>query len=288
MKTLNSLYLSTRKFFLGFGLTALFFVASCTQDAQSPSGIDEAAVEAESVMQADFEEVDDISANSMVLADPTSGGKFTGIDDDRLGCATVTHNKELQVITIDFGDGCTGPRGVTRSGKIIITYTGRRLVPGSSWIITFDDYYVNGRHIEGIRTLTNISASLEDNPTFHVTLIDGKITWPDNTFATREVDRTRVWIRANNPILDEVHILEGSVVSGLNREGVNYQCTVLSDLVFKRNCRDSRKTRVPVQGTKEVIKGDKTYTLDFGDGECDSIITVTGADGTRTIDLSGK
>jgi len=67
-----------------------------------------------------------------VVADAGTGGRIEGMDDDRMSCAVVTHDVENQTITIDFGDVCTGPNGVTRSGMIIINYDGRRFVPGSS------------------------------------------------------------------------------------------------------------------------------------------------------------
>ena len=116
-------------------------------------------------------------------------------------------------------------------------------------------------------------------------LTGGKVTWPDETFATREVDRTREWIRANNRLQDELHILVESIASGLNRAGEAYSATVTSTLVYKRACRLER-VRIPVSGIKTVVKGDRTMVVDFGDGTCDNIITVTTGDITTTIDLS--
>ena len=42
------------------------------------------------------------------------------------GCATVTKDtlSTPKKITIDFGTGCTNANGVTRKGKLLITYTG--------------------------------------------------------------------------------------------------------------------------------------------------------------------
>jgi hypothetical protein len=289
MKKVNFLYTLTKKAFLGLGMAALVFSVACNNDIEAPAdGIDEATIEAETIAQSDFEEIDDITSNIMGIAEGGTGGKIEGVEDERCRCAEVTHDKEAQTITIDFGDGCEGPNGVIRSGIIFITYDGHRFVPGSFWTVTFRDYYVNRRHIEGLRTVTNISESLESNPTYHITLEDGKVTWPDETFATREVDRTRVWVRASNPLFDEVHILLGSVTSGMNKEGLNYNTEVLTDLIYKRSCRTDRRVRVPVQGTKQVVVGDRNCVVDFGDGECDSIIEVTCGDEIKTIDLANR
>ena len=288
MKKLNSFYALAQKMVFGLGITALIFSVSCTSEVEPTAGIDDFTVEADLIAQADFEEIDDIASNMMIIAEGGIGGRVTGFDDDRCNCAVVTHDHENHVITIDFGDGCFGPNGVFRSGKIIINYSGYRFVPGSYWIITFEEYYVNRRHIEGVRTVTNISESLAANPKFHVVLEGGKVTWPDNTFATREVDRVRVWFRAANPLLDEYHILAESIAYGTTRKEVNYTCLVLEDLIYKRVCRDSVRGRIPVAGVKEVVFGDRKYIIDFGDGECDNLVTITSGDETKTINLSDR
>ncbi len=289
METLKKMNTLLVKSAFSLGIAFLLLATSCQQNAEEPSNFDESSVESNAIAEADFNEVDDITENMMGYADGSIGGKTAGNEEDgRLSCATVTHDEEAQTITIDFGDGCTGPHGVTRSGIIFITYTGSKYVPGSKWTVTFVNFYIDGRHIEGIRTVENVSETLDDNPKFHITLSEGKITWPDETFATREVDRYRVWVRAANPINDEWHVLERSVANGLTRRGVSYTSTVLADLIFKRSCRPSNKARIPVAGIKEVVLGDQTYIVDFGDGECDSIVIITTRGVTREIDLSNR
>ena len=289
MEKVNFLIALTKRAGLSISIMALVFSVACNSDVEAPAnGIDEAAIEAEAIAQADFEEVDDITANMMGIVDGGIGGRITGHGDDRCTCAEVTHDEENQTITIDFGDGCTGPNGVVRSGIIFITYNGFRFVPGSFWTVTFRNYFVNRRQIEGLRKVTNISESLLANPKFHITLEGGKVTWPDGAFATREVDRTRVWIREANPLLDEYHILTGSVTSGMNKAGVNYNTVVLTDLVYKRNCRNDRRVRLPVQGTKQVVAGDRNCIIDFGDGECDAIIEVTCGTDVAILDMANR
>lgn len=288
MEKLHSLYALAQKTVFGLGLTALVLSVSCTTAVEPTSAIDEAAVAADIIAQADFDEVDDLSSNAMIVADGGVGGRIAGMDDERMRCAVVTHDLENNEIIIDFGDGCTGPHGVTRAGKIIINYQGRRFVPGSYWRVSFDSFYVNRRHIEGIRTVTNISESLEANPTFHVVLAGGKVTWPDGSFATREVDLVREWVRAANPLLDEYHILAESTTSGSTKESVRFNSVVLEDLIIKRACMGPKRGRLPVAGIKEVTIGNKTYTIDFGDGECDTLVTVTVDGESRTIDLSDR
>ena len=291
MKKINSITSITQRFFFGVGLIAAAFAVSCTTSDLEPEPltIDDANVAADLVAAADFEEVDDITANMMAITEGSLGGRVDGGGhDDRCSCADVTHDKENQTITIDFGDGCAGPNGVVRAGKIIIKYDGMRFVPGSYWVTTFEDFYVNDRHIEGTRTVTNISEDIFAEPKFHIVLEGGKVTWPDDTYATREADKIRVWKRADNPLLDEVHVLAESITAGINREEVRYSTFVKEDLVFKRMCRGAKRGRIPVAGVKEVTLGDRVFTVDFGDGECDTIVTITSGDQTQTVDLSDR
>ena len=288
MKKLNSLYSLIHKAALGLGLTALIFATSCTTSVEPVNGIDEESVIAELIAAADFDEVDDLSSTAMSSADGNSGGRVVEIEDHRFSCAEVTRDFENQMIIIDFGDSCVGPNGIVRSGKIIINYDGPRFIPGSTWVTSFEDFYIDGRHIEGVRTVTNITEELFTSPMYHIVLEGGKVTWPDETFATREVDKVRVWKRAENPMLDEFWILAQSTCSGVNREEVIFSSLVISDLIYKKECFAPGTGRYPVAGVKDVILNGITYTVDFGDGECDSIVTVTVDGVSETIDLSDR
>ncbi|MFM9052162.1 MAG: hypothetical protein ACKOKF_07590, partial [Bacteroidota bacterium] len=85
---------------------------------------------------------------SQKLSVPSTGSLLSG-------CADVTHDTLSNTIEIDFGTGCTGLDGRTRAGIVNVTYTGGYFTPGSSHTITFDSFYVDTRHIEGVRQITN-------------------------------------------------------------------------------------------------------------------------------------
>jgi len=65
-------------------------------------------------------------------------------------CATakVTLDKTVKNIIVDFGAGCISSNGITRKGKVLLSYSDRFILPGSKAITTFDNYYVNGNKIE--------------------------------------------------------------------------------------------------------------------------------------------
>ena len=268
----------------------VLFLASCNEDQESPfSQNEEDIANTEAELDADFEDIDNITLESMEtnVYSSSPGARVAGRRHHVPDCAEVTHNFEEMSITIDFGDECELRNGKVLSGIIFITYTDRKFMPGAIITTTLQDFYVDGKLIEGTRVVENISASLEDNPTFHITLTDGKVTLEDGTFATREADKTVMWIRAENPLLDEFHVLEGSTANGANFEGVEYSINVVETIVYKNLCGDEF-IKAPVSGVKQVIKGDKEYIIDFGDGECDTLATVTVDGETWTVELKRR
>jgi len=270
----------------------VMFLASCNDESETPlAGNDDEVVNTEAELDADFEDIDNMTLESLesnVYSEEGSSGSRVAHRRHHIpDCAEVTHNYEEMTITIDFGEECELRNGKVVSGVIFITYTNRKFMPGSLTTTTLQDFYVDGKLIEGTRVVENISASLEDNPTFHITLTGGKITLEDGTFATRDADKTVMWIRADNPLRDEFHVLEGSTAYGFNFEGIDYSINVVETIVYKNFC-DDQFIKAPVSGVKQVIKGDQEWIIDFGDGECDTLVTVTHDGETWTVELKRR
>jgi hypothetical protein len=121
--------------------------------------------------QAD-ESFDDIADVSMTAADADNTASTGRLSRDyhpdfaelraAIGlCAsiTVTPNDGTypKTITIDFGDACVGLDGKLRSGKIIISLTAPLRQPGSVLTISLENFYINHIHIEGTKTISNLS-----------------------------------------------------------------------------------------------------------------------------------
>lgn len=270
-------------------LIALSMFTACTPDEEVISlGEDEAElVLTESSLEADFEEVSSLSIDAVEMTDESSYGRMTnGIPGSILmtqGCPTLSHDPNLKKVTIDFGASCTGPGGKVRSGKIIVTYTKRLYHPGASLQVMLEDYHVDGRHIEGTKTLTNTMSNFADNISYRTTLEGGKITWPDGTYAEREFTREGTWVRGANPLLDEFH-REGSI-DGMRRNGRVYGGEITSTLIYKRKCK-LIGVFIAVEGTRVIRRGGKPdLTLDYGDGTCDHLVTFSQNGQSRTVDV---
>src|SRR5690606_16128659 len=162
----------------------------------------------EAITDAYFQDLDDMSG--IVLEAPSDDTFSSGrkdedvvLTDHRLACATITivgsgsadHPKGT--ITVDFGSACLDNRGNVRKGKIILAYDGWRFEPGSTVVLTTENYYINDIKIEGTRTLTNIQGSSKDAPRYNVILTNGKATFGDGSVAERRSDITFEWVRGD-------------------------------------------------------------------------------------------
>ena len=267
-----------------FSMSAYFM--SCKQDDELGLG-DSQNVSSEASVDSYFEDVEDLSSTALMAEDPTSlGGRIAGSDDRFCDNSTVgfVGNNTAGTITIDFGtgDGCTDPRGNVRKGKIIITFTGNRFEINNSITTTFDNFSINGVMIEGSRTVKLTSLS----PVIHeITVLDGKITWPDATSATRDAHHFRKWdSKGTLPRTDDEIVLlaNGGTASGVNRRGKAYTMQITEEIVFKAVCFSTSKF-LPVAGEKLLTVDGKQVIVNYGQGECDNEISVTINGVTRVV-----
>lgn len=223
-----------------------------------------------------FEEIDDLSYEGSLVAE---GGRIE--NDARFACADISFVDNT--ITIDFGDGCEGPRGRIRAGRIIITRTGPYFQEGAQHVLTLDNFSIDGISVEGTRTITNQGLNDQDYSVFNVTLSGGRVVLENGTEILRNSDFTRTWVRGNNAGQDELHLI-GSA-SGTNRNGVNYQMNILEPLIFTRACR-WQGFPMAVSGVKQFTTDNATFTVDYGNGECDNEVVVSSNGASRTIQVS--
>jgi hypothetical protein len=215
----------------------------------------------------------------------------------------VDHNDSVfwpKTVTIDFGtDGCTGPFGTVRKGKIIIVVTDRFWKEGSTRTVTFEEFSVNDFVVEGTKTITNQGRNNDENMVFSVVLTGGKVTNPEGKEITRDFTRTRTWIEGElTPRFrwDDIYLIEGEA-SGINRFGKSYTRTIIDPLMVKTACMWI------TSGMVEIVNYDVTSNtdgmvidesskieilLDYGDGECDDKATITVNEETKEITLKGK
>lgn len=219
-------------------------------------------------------EIGEIS--DQAYASGIQGMKSTNDDDFRLGnCVTITIDTTVmpQVMIIDFGPtNCLCRDGKYRRGQIIVTFTGRFRAPGTVITHTFNNFFVNDNQVEGTKVRTNMGPNANDYPAFN-TVANITITLANNAgVITIQSDHTRTWIEGfNTPRIwfDDVFLITGSGTH-THTNGGGFTKTITNPLRKELTCHHF------VSGTIETIPVNRpARILDFGNGVCDNIATVT-------------
>lgn len=175
---------------------------------------------------------------------------------------------DIRVDTVTYNNFVNGNARFERvkNGQIIIRTTGHYL--GETFIreVSFNNFTINGNLIEGNKRIQKTSQY-----TYEIQLENGKVTFTDGTTHTRTMTRTRTMVEGYNTpyyIWDDVYTIEGSS-TGVNRQGNAYTHQITNALMVRMDCRWI------VSGTFTVSVNNNSITLDYGNGVCDNMATVT-------------
>jgi len=267
---------------------SLIFAISCQKDSIPLSQDDLNLADDDAVVNVAMDDIFNTVDYASVLLDDALGKGDTKSGMYVLGdsCPSVTVDNLTpgvwpKTITIDYGSGCSGYYGSTRAGKIIITVTNKRTVTGAKRTVTFDNYYFNGIKVEGTKELENMGTNNNNNIVISVKLTAGKLILPDGKTIEREVTHQREWIAGwlTRNIWDDECLITGTA-SGKTIEGKTYNNTITTALHWKRVCEFFVKGVIRIE--KEGIE---PFELDYGDGECDAIATISRGDQKKEITL---
>jgi len=283
-------------------LTFLFIssLVSCqkeTSSTPSTNGVTEqdAATYSGESAQAD-ESFDDIADVSMTASDADNNATTARLNREyhpdfaelreAIGlCATITVSPNdttyPKTITIDFGDSCVGLDGKLRSGKIIINLTAPLRKPGSVLTITLDNFYINHIHVEGTKTITNLSEN--GVVKFSVDVTGGKVTFPSGRGYSYESSKAKTQVAGMDTKIcrDDVFEITGSATIKFNN-GVVVQFDVADPLIKKVACPWLS------DGTLQISVNDRVLKIDYGfphNGDCDNkaLLTWNGGNSQRVI-----
>lgn len=187
-----------------------------------------------------------------------------------------------RTVTIDYGEGCEGPKDRVRSGKIIIVVNRHFLHPEYTRSVTFDNFYVDGYKVEGTKTVSNEGFNENQNMYFSVSLEDGKVTSPEGDVHTKEYNKIREFVSGiETPRFraDDEYMITGTA-TGINRDMITYTRTIIEPLHVAFTCKWI------LSGSVEIAaEGKETAILDYGDGTCDAIASVTIGEESKEIKL---
>lgn len=179
--------------------------------------------------------------------------------------------------TIDFGSaGCTLPNGNVLKGKIIISFSNDFTSKSRTLSYRFVDFYHNGKLLQGNKSITYESKSTELLATEHPVMtftVDMKITFDDGKVYSRTGTTVKETIEGNETPLnweDNVFLVTGNSATSL-ANGDTVTTVITTPLRYITSC----KLPFPVSGIVSITKNTSVGTLDFGDGKCDNLATLT-------------
>jgi hypothetical protein len=233
--------------------------------------------------EATFENVSDMADEAY---DMGTGNSLKSTDGNRLflsECVTVTLDTNIfpLTMTIDFGDvNCLCNDGKYRRGKIIITFTGRYRDPGTVITHSFENYFVNDNSVEGTKVVTNMGENESGNLYFTIEVV-GVVQKDDGSTFNWNSSRVREWIQGSDTRnrWDDIYLITGTA-DGIRPNGLTWEREIIVPLRIELACR------FIVSGTVEIRPADRPVRLlDFGNGDCDNVATVTVNGETYTIYL---
>ncbi len=192
-------------------------------------------------------------------------------------CVTITRDtvSNPHTLIINFGtSNCLCFDGKNRRGEILVTYSGHYRDSGSTHTISLKDYYVNNNHVEGSQTVTNNGHNAAGNLTFSINVNTTITDSASGKTLTYTSTRTREWVAGSDTWgwkawSDDVYKITGSA-SGTAFDGTSFTLTITNPLLVSLSCRWIEA------GTFEFTpQGKLKRTVDFGNGNCDNIATVT-------------
>lgn len=193
---------------------------------------------------------------------------------------TIDTTSSPKSVTVDYGSSnCTCNDGKTRRGKIVTTFTGQYIAPGTVITHTPVDYYVNDVKFEGTKTVQNMGLNSNNQPYFNVQ-IDGIATLESGEVVDYTSTRVRTWTNGFNTLLnrfDDEYDITGTAEASFSSGG-GYTGNTTSPIHVKVGCG------FPVSGTLDITPtGKPVRKINYGDGTCDYRFTVTVNGYTFTI-----
>jgi hypothetical protein len=277
-----------------FAVLMTSFLFSCQKEGSLSNSNatvteEEAAVYSDESAQAEasFDDLEDITMTAGdeegAVSVDGSGRIFPFLElRARLGnCATITVSPNdstyPKTITIDFGTGCLCADGKFRKGAIVIHLTGPIRRSGSVMVVTLVDFYLNRAHIEGTKTITNLSEN--GNIKFSVQITGGKVTFPNGRGYKYEAMKYKYQTDggATRFVRDDVYKIEGRSKTEFNN-GVTITLNTESPLVKKVVCPWISK------GVLKIKINDRVLFVDYGapnNGDCDNKALLTWNNGNN-------
>lgn len=298
---LNQMDVMKKKVIIGSLFIAALGIYSCQKSENNAgsdlsSNLEIASAEVMSTQLAEVSSADvqsvsvekfDVSGQAFCLDQGRLNWRMDGLGPVHFGiphidsCATVTVSGTTfpKVITIDYGTGCTSHHGHVKSGKIIINLSDTITNEGAIQTIQYENFAVDSTEIELTATLKNLGKNVSGNWVIEKSYEQTISTNGETSKQT--VTESIEWVSGfeTSDKSDDVFYKSGSGSITLN-DTLTYNRIITKPLLIDRSCGFIKS------GTIELVKNGVTVVVDYGDGTCDNVATVTTDGVTEEIDLT--
>ncbi|WP_163398249.1 hypothetical protein [Flavobacterium fluviatile] len=280
--------------FLSIGACiALTFFAGCNSDENTnnttPTAISNDEIITNSKIDASIEDVTNI-AEYQFTAQQNINNKPDGTIKNFLpGCAAVTTvlTNNTWTSTVDFGtEGCTLENGNSVRGKMVISFSNDFSSSTQTISYTFEGFYHNGRKLQGSKSIVRTRKATNLQSEIHPVLtaaIDMTITFEDGKVYTRKGTLVKETIAGYDTWFnweDNVTVVTGSGTTTFPN-GATFSTEITTPLEFNATC----KQPFALKGTLSITKNETIALVDYGNGDCNTLVNVTKDGVTVEIDL---
>lgn len=199
-------------------------------------------------------------------------------------CANISASINDNIITLilDFGEECQTEFENVMGGKILIQVVHNRDERKMMIQHTFENFTFNDRQIEGTITKERINR-FNDRPSYSLIHKELKISWENDSYSLIESDRKREWIEGSGNQIwsDNVYLITGN--SNITKKNGKTKTIKITEALRREAfCKNI------VSGKLEITNDGILSTLDYGNGECDDLATLTVGDLETIIQLKRK
>lgn len=219
-------------------------------------------------------------------------GTAATMSPDSTQCRTVSFNPSRDVYphlkTVDFGSGCTGPDGLTRSGKKLITVYANWKSASNGTLLTettFSNFYVDSINVAG-NVKIYIDSSCKKGP-LALKIVTNK-TFTDTKGNTSTFTGVTYWKQiagdTTTTRTDNIYQITGSasgteVLDGATALTWSSKTDPQNPVIKKGDCY--YRSKGGIEATLKLATGSVFHEyLNYGDGTCDNKATLTINNGT--------
>ena len=254
-----------------FAIALLFSAASCvTSDLEEDMTAVDKGISSDEIsgITGLMEEVD-LMIMSMMQQDLSQQRLLPLLDEMTCPGTVITRDDKNGQISVNFGSGCISAGGLEKQGSLTVKYTDNFLSKGSLLEISFEDFSVNGRKLQGTKTLENLGYdAVERKLKFSSSMEDFKIINADTQVFTVNQNYFRELELSSETNGFRIYLKGSGSLAAENYSTTTFE--IVQPLKYMQECIESGSFN-PIEGSLQISsKADKSTILSFESSGCSS------------------